>query len=267
MTVELRSCAELTFREIGRPDLDPESRAACAEHWLRRQEENPALFDGELLLATGKRGRGEAYEVDYFQGRYSEYLWTRSSRGRAVFLAGALYVSVLAITSDGYLIAGRMATDTSTPNRVQLPGGNIEPSSATTISISDARSQAAQELVEETGLEMPAEALSLSHLKSGGDHDDIGVFFHTRLRLTLDEVAAAFESHSRTSADENESAELKELVAFHDDSVDGSAGAPFAVDYMESAIRLALNLEKGPLGYGDARRLSPRMVVIAVEAT
>lgn len=260
----LRVASTVTFREVPAITLDDDSRSECAAFWLHARSQNPALFDGPVMVAADVVWREQACQISFFESTYSRYLWARTAR--ASWAAPALFASVMAVTGDGALLAGRMSASTSTPGRVQLPGGNVERAGAPTLSLASARQTAGRELAEEVGIHVPEGCLRLGHVKTGGDHGDVGIFFCVRLTETLSEVSQAFASHLHSLASAQSTAEFSHLVAFSRSSTSTPVvTAPFVVDYLEDAMRVALGLSAGQIRYAAPQGRPPGAWLVVVE--
>jgi 8-oxo-dGTP pyrophosphatase MutT (NUDIX family) len=224
----------------------PTSERRCAEHWTAAVGANPALFDGPIVLATGLGWTDERCSIRYVTSSYSKYFWISNVDAMVDPRAGSLYASVLAMTADGYLLTGRMSAETSTPGRIQLPGGNIEPRAAG-LTEAVSRATAAQELAEETGIAIDATALTLTHVISSEDSADVGVLYSTKLASTLSEVKRQFLAHTRAGNNE-----FNQLVAF----IRGRGSACEApgpyVDYLPAVIAEAFALRLDGLMYVEA---------------
>jgi 8-oxo-dGTP pyrophosphatase MutT (NUDIX family) len=239
----LRACDRVDFRSEGSLRLAPASEQRCADHWATAARANPALFDGPIVLATALGWDGARCSIGYVASSYSKYVWTRNVGARAGPHVGALYASVLAITADGYLLTGRMSAHTSTPGRIQLPGGNIEPHPAG-LTEPVARATAAQELAEETGVALDATALALTHVIRSEDSADVGVLYATTLVSTLSEVEQRFLAH--TSGGGNE---FDQLVAFTRGRGAAREAPGPSVDYLAAVIAEAFASGPDSLDY------------------
>jgi 8-oxo-dGTP pyrophosphatase MutT (NUDIX family) len=255
----------MRFREVPAQQLTRDDERERARFWSRARSDNPALFDGPLLLAADATWEGEICELAYCMGRFSHYLWRRELAEPQLGDARALYVSVMAITADGYLVAGRMAGTTSTPGRIQLPGGNLEADSRDGIVTSDtARRMAAQELAEETGIKLAPSDLRLTHVKTGGDRGDVGVFFSVNLSETLSAASANFLAHSDALRSDGGFVELAELVALWPQTSSAPSCTPATVDYFDDAVRVSLQLDYAPMRYATPHSRQPGVVTIGV---
>jgi 8-oxo-dGTP pyrophosphatase MutT (NUDIX family) len=239
----LRVCDSVDFRSEGSLRLAHDSEQRCAECWAAATRANPALFDGPIVLATTLGWDGARCSIRYVASSYSKYVWMRKVGAMVEPRVGSLYVSALAITADGYLLTGRMSASTSTPGRIQLPGGNIEPDPAG-LTEPMARASAAEELAEETGLVVDATALALTHAICSEDSADVGVLYTTTLASTLREVEQRFLAHSRGKDNE-----FDQLVAFtRARGTPREAPGP-CVDYLPAVITEAFALEPESLEY------------------
>lgn len=248
----LRACDHVDFRREGSLRLAPASEQHCADHWAAATRANPALFDGPIVLATGLDWDGDRCAIGYVASSYSKYVWMRNDDARAAPRVGALYASVLAITADGYLLTGRMSANTSTPGRIQLPGGNIEPHPAG-LTEAVARTTAAQELAEETGVALDSTALTLTHVIRSAD---VGVLYATTLASTLSEVEQLFLAHTRGGGNE-----FDQLVAFtRGRGAAREAPGPY-VDYLAAVIAEAFALRPESLDYVETSGATGNAVV------
>lgn len=261
MTPMLRVATDVRFREIPANPLEDGARASCADFWARACRDNPALYDGPILLIREILWVGETCEVSFFQSSFSRYLWARAGGGMP---ARALFASVVAVTADGMLLAGRMAESTSTPHRVQLPGGNVDRADGSSLSVRTARLAAQRELAEEVGIHVPADELRFTYVKSGGDNGDLGMFFSVALPSVLPEVSRTFAEHLAALAAGRSASEFTELLAFSGDWAPPAIAEPYMVDYMEDIIRAGLRLADGRLSFSALRRYHPAVRAIGV---
>ncbi len=145
--------------------------AAVAENWQREHAANPALYDGEMILQQRLRiGDGEI-SADGFLTRFSTFLWWRK---QAVPGSGYhLFGLPVPVSSDGAIIAIRMAAHTANGGEVYCAAGSLDRSD-----IVDGRcdlfANMAREVAEETGLD-------LGHARA----DDNVHAFHLDRRVTV----------------------------------------------------------------------------------
>ncbi|MGW3820636.1 NUDIX domain-containing protein [Streptomyces sp. NPDC005046] len=86
-------------------------------------------------------------------------------------------VDVLQPAHDGSLLVARMSPATAHPGRWHLPGGSVEqPDPGASLDRNALQHNAARELLEELGTEVPPAELTL-WVVTRGDHGNIGVHF------------------------------------------------------------------------------------------
>ena len=148
--VKLNDCSNGTlFREV---EVDIEKDPKLTAWWQEFSQSNPHFFNGELIACDRcvQMGNGEI-QIDWFRTTYSHYL-QRTATNPVLAPAKALYCSVAVTTDRNRLLIGRMNKKTSSPGRLQLPGGNISLEKLNEITIEHCRLDASRELLEETGL-------------------------------------------------------------------------------------------------------------------
>lgn len=166
-------------------------------NWAAEKKERPALYDGEVALLSSLRWRdlrlvGAAHIV-----RYSAFLYWR--RLRPVHDAEHCYVHAMPVSTDGALIAIRMAMGTISSGLAYFAAGSFEPEDFRAGRI-DVEANMIREVREETGLEIAGNpvdpcfhALSLPQ----------GTVLFRRVYLpgTANEIAVAIERYVRGSGD------------------------------------------------------------------
>ncbi|MCP2313906.1 NUDIX hydrolase [Kitasatospora paracochleata] len=223
----------------------PSESEEIALTWQSALAANPNLFDGPIVAARSLSWDGATCRVDWSAGTYSQYLWRRAS-GPAVGrrFARALFASVLPVTTDGRVVLGRMGAATSTPGRVQLPGGNVDvPPSGALLTEAAVRAEAVRELAEETGLALRPDEVTLWAVKTGGDHGDIGIIFGAPPRDAT-ELRAIFTRHHRQLTLAGGHPEFVSLLAAshhppQNDDPPSNNLRPY-VDYVPELLRAAL---------------------------
>jgi len=155
--------------------------AAIEANWRQETAANPALFDGRIVLLSKV-----AYSDGKLVGRCHEVRYATLLKWRQERPAGAehAFAHAALVSSDGALIAIRMARHTANPGKVYFAAGSFEPFDFRD-GLVDVDSNMAREVIEETGLDISAAPVDGSyHLYS---HDATTVIFR---RYYLDRPAA-----------------------------------------------------------------------------
>ncbi|MFI8348637.1 NUDIX domain-containing protein [Streptomyces sp. NPDC085596] len=155
---ELWDVSRLRFEETAPPVLTARQRTAMDHRWEAAVRVNPTLFDGPVAALTGlERDDAGGLLVSWTRLTYR----FRALRGLpdAPAVSG-LFVAVLQPCDDGRLLVGRMSPTTSAPGVWQPPGGTLEPpGGGAALDVAVLRRHAARELAEETGSDIPTDAL------------------------------------------------------------------------------------------------------------
>lgn len=221
---ELLEAAGLRLVEVAPPAVPAETRAAMNRAWDASVQANPALFDGPVALCAGlSHDDGGDLVVSWSRTTYRYFALRRVPGATAL---RSLFVSVVQPAEDGRLLVGRMSAATAAPGRWQFPGGSVEPPAGDDpLDETALRRHAAVELAEETGVDLPAAALSrclLTHAEDG----QIGVHYlapplpaarlHERFEtLVAEERARGREPEFDRIALVGSAADLPDLVGPH----------------------------------------------------
>lgn len=130
-------------------------KADIDRHWEKRRRENPALYDGPVLLASRAEvvtcGGARVLQLDAFETRFSRFLAWRDF-GRADERVYNCFSMPAVRSSDGAYLVGEMGADHSCAGQLYFPGGTPDPSDVTGGGAVDLSGSLTRELAEETGL-------------------------------------------------------------------------------------------------------------------
>ncbi|MCK9932670.1 NUDIX hydrolase [Frankia sp. Mgl5] len=175
--VELLDVHRLRLVETAPPRLSPEDRLAVNRGWDEAVQANPSLFDGPVVACAGLDWDGPHRLVLAWARTTYRFHGLRRLPGASSRLSSLLFVGVVQPTDDERLLVGRMAQWTASAGRWQLPGGSVEPpDDHEPLDVAALRRHAARELVEETGIDVPLEDLTL-WLVIRGEDGDVGALF------------------------------------------------------------------------------------------
>ncbi|MER7109428.1 NUDIX hydrolase [Streptomyces sp. NPDC000229] len=195
---------------------------------------NPTLFDGPVVACARVEWEGpHSLVLHWARVTYRHYALRRVP-GSTSWLP-SLFVNVVQPTDDGRVMAVRMSSSTAAPGRWQMPGGSVEPPTEyETLDETALRRNAARELVEETGVDLPPEELAL-WVVTRGENRSIGlVYLAPRLpaavlRDNFEAVTAAERAHGRDP-------ELDRIALVSSPSDLADLDGPHA-DYLEPVVR------------------------------
>jgi len=171
-------------------------QAAAAENWRLEIAANPALFDGQMVLQHRVEIREGAISSRAHVVPFSTFLWWRKTRppGSALHLFGLPVI----LSSDGAVIAIRMARHTANPGRVYCAAGSLDPGD-----IVDGRcdidGNMAREVREETGLDL-ADAIASPGFQALHGEDMVTLFRTYRFQETAAVLIARIHAHIEMEA-------------------------------------------------------------------
>ncbi|OHV22116.1 NUDIX hydrolase [Parafrankia soli] len=184
--IELLDVHRLRLVETAPPRLSPEDRLAVNRVWDEAVQANPSLFDGPVVACAGLDWDGPHRLVLAWARTTYRFHGLRRLPGASSRLSSLLFVGVVQPTDDERLLVGRMAQWTASAGRWQLPGGSVEPpDDHEPLDVAALRRHAARELVEETGIDVPLEDLTL-WLVIRGEDGDVGALVSAETALGSD---------------------------------------------------------------------------------
>jgi hypothetical protein len=222
------------FKEVS---VEDGASQALIAWWKDYASMRPTLFNGRLIACLScELGHDGSATIEWYQTSYAHYL-QRAASTPVADPARALFCSVALLSETGELVIGQMSETTSSPLRLQLPGGNLTLPTAGELSLAHCAADACQELREEVGVSLDVSALRLWRVKTGGDHDDVGIIFECRPALSNARIQDIFDRHHRALLSNGEAPEFDRLLFVRPACF--RSGAFECVDYLRS-VALAL---------------------------
>lgn len=232
--VEFMEAHRLRLVKAAAPRVSPEERLAMDRVWDEAVQANPSLFDGPVVACVGLDREGpHSLVLTWARTTYRFYALRRVPW--ATSWLPSLFVCVAQPTDDGRLLVGRMSSSTAAPGRWQLPGGSIEPpDDDEALDVAALGRHAAQELVEETGIDTTPDDLTL-WLVTRGENGNVGVLFRAPRRpasLLSERFAALVSSDTALGRDP----ELNQIALVRSQTELAELGGS-QVDYLEPVVR------------------------------
>ena len=126
-------------------------RARIDAHWAGLIAANPALYNGQVLIARDRRFAGNRLEVRYTPTDYAAFLTFRDLGFPEPSTSNCFGLAALRASDGGFLL-GVMGGHTANPGRIYFPGGTPEPADVLPDGRVDLLGNVLRELGEETGL-------------------------------------------------------------------------------------------------------------------
>lgn len=150
--MSVRRVAALEARLVADPwPLAINDAAAVADHFRRRQRENPRFFDGEVLVLRGLGSHPDGLTATFSRERFSSFLYWRDDPARDPAVRDG-FVSAVIRSAEGHVLLGLTGAGTLNAHRLNVPGGFIDPRDVLPDGRIGIDRAAARELAEETGL-------------------------------------------------------------------------------------------------------------------
>lgn len=183
-------------------------REAIARNWEAEKAAKPAFYDGRMVLQRQLALKGGAITGEGHVVPFSAFLWWR----RQPVLSGAWHVFGMAVpvSSDGAVIAIRMARHTANAGKVYCAAGSLDEQDIVD-GYCDINRNMRREVMEETGLDLST-ANADARLYGSRSQRVVSVFRFYRFDLTADEMLERIAEHMRT----DEEKEIEGGVAIRD---------------------------------------------------
>lgn len=189
-----------------------EVRSLLATWWEQYSRGKPALFNGPILACRAcEPSSGGEIRIAWYETDYAHYM-QRVASNPIVTPAQAIFCSVALRSSSGGLLVGQMSRNTSSPRRLQLPGGNVMRGRSGTLSPESCAEDACREFQEEVGIALQSSQLELWRIKVGGRFDDVGIIYLCDLCMPEREIREAFDAQVRAERRAGMSPEFEGLV-------------------------------------------------------
>ncbi len=128
-----------------------ERRAEIDAFWKKESGDNPAMFNGRVLLQHQGGVEGDRYVARYFETDYADFLaWHRFGHPPPAMRNGFAMAALQA--RDGAWLLGIMADHTANAGKIYFAAGTPDRDDVLPDGTVDLAGSAARELYEETGL-------------------------------------------------------------------------------------------------------------------
>lgn len=194
--------------EPGQHPFERKNALAVDENWRKETKENPALFDGKVVLLSGLTYADGRLEGVCHAVRFATFMLWRKTR--PFDSAEHAYAHAMPVTSDNALILIRMAAHTVNAGRIYFAAGSFEPQDFRD-GTADIDFNMIREVREETGLDLAGcERDPIYHLRSS---EGASVIFR---RYYLDEPAETVAERIRAFVALEDDPEIVDPVIVRD---------------------------------------------------
>lgn len=164
---------------------------AAQENWKREIAANPALYDGRMIFQHRLSVSESAVAGEAYVTPFSTFLWWRKQKERT--RGFHVFAFPIAVSSDGAIIAIRMAQHTANPGQIYCAAGSLDEND-----IVDGRcdidGNMRREVMEETGLDLDAAAAEPGYYATHANRS-VTLFRVFRFPWTAKEMLEKIEAH------------------------------------------------------------------------
>lgn len=107
-------------------ELPKDIKEKINNFWEQSKKDNPSLFNGELICVSEYKKTNNLIEITCKRTLYSHHLYDERVGLPKEYDCHNLVVGCLLETNDNYYVIGEMESNTSVPNCLQIPGGNVD---------------------------------------------------------------------------------------------------------------------------------------------
>lgn len=181
--------------------------AEIDRHWQQSTRENPALFDGQVLLVSDLGNGGRVLELSLFATRFRNYLYWRHTGFADTSVIDGFGSGVIR-SADGALMLVRQRPGFINEGLFYFPGGFIDPRDVDASGAVDIAGSVLREVEEETGLSA-ADVMRIDGFTVVRRRAQIAIAVSFRSDLDAEPLARRIRQHCATQAD----AEIEEVRA------------------------------------------------------
>jgi len=187
---------ELAVLSGGHP-FHVRERAAAQENWAREIAANPALYDGRMVFQHRLSIVDGAVKGESYVTRFSTFLWWRKQRQPGGF---HLFGLAVVVSSDGAIIAIRMAPHTANPGQVYCAAGSLDENDIVD-GHADVAGNMRREVLEETGLDLN-DATAEPGYYAAHINRSVTLFRVFRFPWTAEDMLRRIEAHMLVSEED-----------------------------------------------------------------
>lgn len=203
-------------------ELPENKKKKIEEFWQAKVEKHPHFFRGDLVTASNvqRNEKGEIV-IDCKRTDYAHFLYEKTNRSKENSCC-SVWAGNLLETKDNKYILGRMTDKTSSPGRINLPGGSIDYLIDVSDGKIDPKVTARRELEEEIGIDSsnPEQVIEseLRYIKVPCEEiNSVGFLMKVKLNYTAEELKGYYKEFQKKRMEAGELIEFDEIFAIEKD--------------------------------------------------
>ena len=189
-------------------------------YWLKILKDGKVLRRGDVFGISVAETRNSKINIEVKLTDYAHYIATLNNIIDKKYWCKVIYTAALVETLDKKIIIGEMGPDTSTPGRLQFPGGGIDKDDLEKNNI-NLKKNISKEIKEELGIDINYKEYTSyfkpHFLKTGGTHDFYAVIFKVELNLDQNKFIKLYNNYTETLKLKNITPEFNSLLFINND--------------------------------------------------
>ena len=170
-------------------------------YWLKLLNDGKTLSRGDSYAISAIETGKSKLKIELKLTDYAHYMATLNNIIDKKYVYKVIYTAALVETLDNKIIIGEMAQNTSTPGRLQFPGGGIDKNDIEKNNI-NLNKNIIKEIKEELGIDINSKEhvryFKQHFLKTGGSHDFYAIIFKVELNLDQNEFIKVYNNYIET---------------------------------------------------------------------
>ena len=189
-------------------------------YWLKLLKDGKTLRRGDVLAISVVETGNRNIKIEVKLTDYAHYMATLNNIIDKKYACKVIYTAAFVETLDKKIIIGEMSPNTSTPGRLQFPGGGIDKNDIDR-NIINLNKNITKEIKEELGININCKEyvryFKPRFLKTGGSHDFYAVIFKVELNLDQKKFIKAYNNYTESLKLKNITPEFNSLLFLNTD--------------------------------------------------
>ena len=170
-------------------------------YWLKLLKEGKTLRRGDSFTISAIETENSKLKIEVKLTDYAHYMATFHNIIDKKYFCKIIYTAALVETLEKKIIIGEMAPNTSTPGRLQFPGGGLDKNDIEKNNI-NLNKNITKEIKEELGIDINCKEhvsyFKPHFLKTGGSHDFYAIIFKVELNLDQNKFIKVYNNYTET---------------------------------------------------------------------
>lgn len=189
-------------------------------YWLKLLKDGKTLRRGDVFTVSDVEPGISKLKIEVKLTDYAHYMATFHNIIEKKYFCKIIYTAALVETLDKKIVIGEMAPNTSTPGRLQFPGGGVDKNDLENNNISLTKN-ITKEIKEELGIDINCKEhvsyFKQRFLKTGGIYDFYAFIFKVELNLDQQQFVKVYNNYTETLKLKNIIPEFKSLLFLNND--------------------------------------------------